>query len=118
MATSAGEGVERTDVLAVLCTFPNAAIAAAVGRDLVEAGLVACVNVVPTIRSIYRWEAEIQDDAEALAVLKTTTSRFEALREAIVGAHPHDCPEVIALPISAGHAPYLDWVANACGEGQ
>ena len=116
MATPADDAaLERADCVVVLCTFPTAAVAAAVGRELVEAGTCACVNVVPTIRSIYRWENEICDETEALAVIKTTAAGFEALRAQLVRAHPYDCPEVIALPILAGHQPYLDWVASACG---
>lgn len=86
--------------------------AAALARALVDRGLAACVNIVPQIQSIYRWEGEVCEDAEALLVAKTTADRFEAFREAVLALHSADLPEIIALPIQAGHAPYLDWIGN------
>jgi periplasmic divalent cation tolerance protein len=95
----------------VFITTPTADVAAQIARALVEERLAACGNVVPGLRSIYRWEGEIHDDAEALLVLKTTRARFEALRERALALHPYEVPEVIALPIEAGSAPYLEWIA-------
>ena len=83
----------------------------AIGRELVEARLAACANVLAGATSIYRWQGAIEDDAEWLLIAKTTEARFEALRAHVVAHHPYDVPEVVALPILAGHAPYLDWVA-------
>ena len=100
-----------TDALVVLVTTPTAERAAEIARALVEERLAACGNVVPAIRSVYRWEGKIQDDQEALLVLKTTRERFEALRERVLSLHPYQVPEVIALPIEAGSAPYLAWIA-------
>ncbi len=97
--------------LVVLITTPTPEVAAQIARALVEERLAACGNVVPGLRSIYRWEGMIHDDAEALLVLKTTRDRFEALRERALALHPYDVPEVIALPIEAGSAPYLEWIA-------
>jgi periplasmic divalent cation tolerance protein len=99
------------DHLVVFITTPTADVAAQIARALVEERLAACGNVVPGLRSIYRWEGEIHDDAEALLVLKTTRARFEALRERALALHPYEVPEVIALPIEAGSAPYLEWIA-------
>ena len=79
-------------------------------RTVVEQGLAACVNILPAVRSIYRWQVEICEDEEALMIIKTRERTFEALRRAIVEAHRYDVPEVIAVPVVAGHAPYLDWV--------
>jgi periplasmic divalent cation tolerance protein len=95
----------------VLVTCPTADRAAEIARALVEERLAACGNVVPGLRSIYRWEGKIQDDAEALLVLKTTRERFEALRDRVLALHPYQVPEVIALPIEAGSAAYLAWIA-------
>jgi periplasmic divalent cation tolerance protein len=102
-----------TDALVVLVTAPGAAEAAALARALVEERLAACGNVVPGLRSIYRWEGKVQEDTEALLVLKTTRARFEALRERILALHPYQVPEVLALPVEAGSAPYLAWIAGA-----
>jgi periplasmic divalent cation tolerance protein len=95
----------------VLVTCPTADRAAEIARALVEERLAACGNVVPGLRSIYRWEGKIQEDAEALLVLKTTRERFEALRDRVLALHPYEVPEVIALPIEAGSAAYLAWIA-------
>lgn len=100
-----------TDALVVLVTTPNAEAAAELARALVEERLAACGNVVPGLRSIYRWEGKVQDDAEALLVLKTTRARFEALRDRVLALHPYQVPEVIALAVEAGSAPYLAWIA-------
>ena len=100
-----------TDALVVLVTAPSAEQAAALARALVEARLAACGNVVPGLRSIYRWEGQVRDEPEALLVLKTTRDRLEALRERVLALHPYDVPEVLALPVEAGSAAYLAWLA-------
>lgn len=101
-----------TDALVVLVTAPTAERAAEIARALVDGRLAACGNVVPGIRSIFRWEGTVQDDQEALLVLKTTRDRFEALRERVVALHPYEVPEVIALAVETGSAPYLAWIAG------
>lgn len=101
-----------SDVLVVLVTAPSADQAAALARALVEERLAACGNVLPGVRSIYRWEGEVREDAEALLVLKTTRARLEALRERVLALHPYEVPEVLALPVEAGSAAYLAWVAG------
>lgn len=100
-----------TEALVVLVTTPTTERAAEIARALVEERLAACGNVVPGLRSIYRWEGKVQEDDEALLVLKTTRDRFEALRERVLSLHPYEVPEVIALPVEAGSAPYLSWLA-------
>jgi periplasmic divalent cation tolerance protein len=101
-----------------LMTAPSADAAAAIARALVGEGLAACVNIVPGVRSIYRWKDELCDDAEVLCVIKTRADRFEALRERVVALHPYEVPEIIALPLAAGHAPYLAWLDSLCRTGQ
>ncbi len=100
-----------TDALVVLVTAPSAEKAAELGRALVSERLAACGNVVPAIRSIYWWEGKVQDEPEALLVLKTTRARFETLRERALALHPYEVPEVVALPVQAGSAAYLEWIA-------
>lgn len=102
-----------TDVIVVLVTTPSAEKAAEIARAVVEERLAACGNVLPGLRSIYRWKGEVQEDAEALLLLKTRRGHFDRLRERIVALHPYELPEVIALPVEAGHAPYLDWIAGS-----
>lgn len=104
-----------TDVLVVLVTAPGADEAARMARTLVEERLAACGNVLPGLRSIYRWKGEVQDEAEALLVLKTTRQRFPALRDRILAIHPYEVPEVLALPAEAGSERYLAWVESETG---
>ena len=96
----------------VYATFPSADQADRVARLLVEERLAACVSCVP-VRSTYRWQGAVEAADEVLAIVKTSAARFEALRERLVAEHPYDVPEVIAVPITAGHPPYLEWLAGA-----
>lgn len=94
----------------VLCTCPDAASAERIARRLVSERLAACVNRIPGVRSVYRWQGEVRDDVEELLVIKTERARLETLTARIVGLHPYELPEVIALDVVAGHVPYLAWL--------
>lgn len=100
---------DTTDIVVAYVTAPVAE-APRLARALVERSLAACVNVLPEVRSVYRWRGDVQEEAEALLIIKTTRSGFDALVRAVRELHPYEVPEVIALPVQAGHAPYLDWV--------
>ncbi len=100
-----------TDALVVLVTTPTPERAAEIARAVVEERLAACGNVLAGVRSVYRWEGKVQDDQEALLVLKTTRARLEALRARVLALHPYQVPEVIALGVEAGSAPYLAWIS-------
>lgn len=104
-----------TDTMVVFCTAPDAETAARIARTLVEERVAACGNIVPGLRSIYRWEGKVCDEAEVLLVLKTPRDAVERLRSRIVELHPYTCPEVLALPVEAGHGPYLQWVRDQVG---
>jgi periplasmic divalent cation tolerance protein len=93
-----------------LSTVGSAEDAERVARALVERRLAACVNVVPGVASVYRWKGEVCRDQEWLLVVKTRGEKLQALREALVALHPYELPELVALPIEAGHAPYLAWL--------
>ncbi len=99
-----------SDVQVVLITAPDADCADALARRLVEERLAACVNVVPKVRSIYRWEGAVQADEEHLLLAKTHAARTEALAARVKELHPYELPEVLALPAEGGSAAYLDWV--------
>jgi periplasmic divalent cation tolerance protein len=101
------------EIVVVLSTFPSADKATEVARALVEQHLAACVNILPSVRSVYRWQGSVQEDAETLAVIKTTRDRYEEVAACIVSLHPYELPEVIGLPLVEGHAPYLAWVAGS-----
>jgi len=96
-----------------LATFPSAEKAAEIARVLVEERLAACVNIIPAVRSIYLWDGKVCDDSEVLGIIKTTRERFDELGARYVELHPYDVPELIALPIVAGNAPYLDWLIES-----
>jgi len=99
-----------TDVFVVLVTAPTGEKAHEIARDLVEKNLAACVNIVAGARSVYRWEGAIQDDREDLLVIKTSRARLPELIARVREVHPYSVPEVVALPVEAGHADYLAWV--------
>jgi periplasmic divalent cation tolerance protein len=101
-----------TDAILVLVTAPSADKAAELARTLVEERLAACGNVVPGLRSIYRWEGKVHDEAEVLLLLKTQAPLFEPLRQRLLEIHPYQVPEVLRLGIEAGHQPYLDWIRD------
>lgn len=98
---------------AVLITAPNADCGASLAATLVEEGLAACVNLVPGVRSFYRWEGAVQDDNEVLLIAKTREALLPALTARVGALHPYDVPEVIALPITGGSERYLTWLRAA-----
>ncbi len=97
----------------VLCTFPDSDQARQIGAALVERQVAACVNLLPGVESIYRWEGKIEHAGEVLAVIKTT--RYPALEAAIRELHPYEVPEILALPVVAGLPAYLAWLAEGSG---
>ena len=95
----------------VLCTCPDEAAGERIAAALVEEHLAACVNRFAGVASTYRWQGKVCRDSEQLLLIKSTRERFEALRMRILELHPYELPEVIAVDIAAGHAPYLEWIA-------
>lgn len=102
-------------VLVVLVTAPTMDEAARLGRALVEERLAACANLVPGIRSIYRWQDVMQDDAEVLLVIKTTGSMWHKLQQRVAELHSYQTPEVLALPVEHGAPAYLHWLGGQVG---
>ena len=95
----------------VWATMPDAAEAERIGRVLVEERLAAAANIVPGLRSFYRWDGEVRSGAEALLVLKTRADLAERAVERVTALHGYACPGVVILPIAGGNQPYLDWIA-------
>ena len=102
-----------SDAVVAMTTLPSADKAAELARRLVEEGLVACVNLIGGVRSIYRWKGEVSDDAEVLCVLKTRRGRIAAVKARLLALHPYEVPELVVLDVIDGHAPYLQWVAES-----
>ena len=92
------------------CTCPNSESARAVAETLVSEHLAACVNILPGISSVYRWEGRIETAGEVLLMIKTSAPRVAAIIDRITELHPYDVPEVICHTIAAGQERYLDWV--------
>jgi periplasmic divalent cation tolerance protein len=106
-----------TDKIVILSTCANEEDAARLARALVEARVAACVNIVPSVRSFYRWKGAVEDSAECLLVIKSSRSLLDALRSVLEKAHPYELPELIALPIVDGAPNYLNWLGeNLLGE--
>jgi periplasmic divalent cation tolerance protein len=114
---AAGQGVPMgEEARVVLITAPDVETASRLARALVEERLAACVNLVPGIRSIYRWEGEVSEDAEVLLLAKTRADRCDALAARIEALHPYELPEVVALPVASGSVRYLAWVVTESAE--
>ena len=103
------------DHVVVLCTVPEEETGEKLAEALVSERLAACVNMLPGVRSFYRWQGELCDEGESLLVIKTRRDAFDALRARIVELHPYDVPEIIAMPVVAGHHPYLAWIDQNVG---
>lgn len=93
-------------------TAPDVETASRIARALVEERLVACVNLVPGVRSIYRWEGALQQDSEVLLVVKTRADRAAAIADRVAELHPYELPELVMLPAVGGSVAYLDWVRS------
>ena len=96
----------------MLVTAPDMEFAEMLAGALVEDRLATCVNLVPGIRSIYRWEGEVERASEVLMIVKSTVDGFERLRHRVLDLHPYDAPEVIELDVRAGDPDYLEWVRD------
>lgn len=101
--------------LLILCTCPDQVTAERIAETLVGERLAACVNLVPGLTSVYRWEGQIQRDTELLLLIKTRAAVYPLLEARIRELHPYQTPEIIALPIQTGTAAYLDWIADNTG---
>ena len=97
-------------ILICLSTCPGRDEAERIATALVKARLAACVNIVPGLHSVYRWQGELQRDEECLLLIKTHADRMDALRERLVELHPYELPELVAVEARDGLGAYLDWV--------
>ena len=98
------------DLEIIFCTCPTEAEAERIAQALVNERLAACVNILPGIRSIYRWQNAVEEAREHLLLIKSTSARCAALRERIIALHSYDTPEIIVVPIADGSEKYLAWI--------
>jgi periplasmic divalent cation tolerance protein len=107
-----------TDKRIVLTTASSEEEARKIAHHLVERNLAACVNLVPQITSIYRWQGKVEEAREWLLIVKTTAAAFAQVREAIAELHSYDVPDCISLPIEDGSQNYLQWIAESVFSGK
>ena len=98
--------------IVTLCTVPDRESGERIAHALVEERLAACVNLVPGLTSVYRWQGKVEKEAECLLIIKTGVSRFNVLKQRIKALHPAEMAEIIALPIIHGDAAYLKWLTE------
>ncbi len=102
-----------SDIAVVMVTVGSGEEAVTIARTLVEEKLVACVNIVPRIRSIYHWKGELCDEEEQLLIMKTRSDLFPRLQNRIRELHSYEVPEIISFPIAEGLPDYLNWVLES-----
>lgn len=100
----------------VLVTAADVGAAESLVRRLVEEGVVACGNIVPGVTSIYRWKGRVEREMEVLVIFKTTAAGAAGLLRRVPELHPYDVPEVLVLPVEAGHPPYVQWIEENVGD--
>ncbi len=98
--------------LLVLTNCPDEESANAIALALVEDRLAACVNILPRVQSVYRWQGAVESATEIPLFIKSTATNYPALEAAIRNRHPYQVPEIIALPVELGLPAYLDWIAS------
>ena len=94
----------------ILCTFPQVELARQIGTALVEKQLAACVNLIPAVTSVYRWQGRVETATEVLAVFKTSAAALPAFQQALTELHPYEVPEIVALEPAAVADPYQSWL--------
>jgi periplasmic divalent cation tolerance protein len=115
MPATTPTGPDDPRVLMVFTNMPDHESATSLAAALVEARLVACVNVLAACTSVYRWEGAVETASEVPMLMKTTVARYAALEVAIRARHPYELPEIVAVPVEHGLPAYLDWVADETG---
>ena len=105
--------MSKDDVLVVLCNCPDHATARRLAASAVEQRLAACINIIPGVESVYRWQGKVEHETEATLLIKTTDSAFAPLRDHLRELHPDELPEIIAVPVIRGLPGYLDWVRES-----
>jgi periplasmic divalent cation tolerance protein len=104
-----------SDVRLVFCTFPDMEKAREIGTKLVEEKCAACVNLVPGVESIYRWQGQVESSAEVLGIFKTTAAGWAAFEARLKALHPYEVPEIIAVEPDQVTAAYAKWVGESVG---
>lgn len=96
----------------ILCTVPDKSVAENIAETLVTEKLAACINIVPGLISIYRWEGAVKKDNEMLLIIKSDQAVYDQLEKRIQAIHPYELPEIVVVPIHDGQSDYLDWITR------
>ncbi len=106
---------KQTNYQLLISTCPNLEVANQIARALVENHLVACVNIVPTIHSVFEWKNEVTTETEVLLLMKTRVQHYAAIEQLVLQRHPYQVPELIGIPIEKGLPKYLAWIDEVVG---
>ena len=104
--------VDANDAIVVFMTAANGEEAARLAEMLVGAHLAACVQILPEMESVYRWQGKIERQSEVLLLAKTTLAKFAELEREVRALHSYETPEIIAVPVTAASTPYLEWLSK------
>jgi periplasmic divalent cation tolerance protein len=99
-----------TQLIVTFCTCPNKDSAEKIARQLVTDGLAGCVNIIPSLTSVYLWEGKIESADECLLLIKSAPEAYQKIEASIIAEHPYDLPEIIALPTAAAYPEYVNWI--------
>lgn len=102
-----------TDAILLYVTTPDRETARRIGRALVEEGLVACVNILGGMESLYRWQGAVEQAEECVLLIKAPAGRTAQVSDRVRALHPYDLPCILELPISGGNPPYIEWLVRA-----
>lgn len=105
-----------TDAIVVFMTTASREEALQLAEMLVDKGLAACVQILPEMESVYRWQGKVERQPEVLLIAKTLNSKFADLESAVRALHSYENPEIVAIPLTAGSAPYLKWLSASTSE--
>ena len=105
--------MENSNVYVVYMTAGDKDEARSIGKVLVESKLVACVNILENMTSLYSWEGRLQEDREVVLIAKTTADRFAELKTKVAALHSYDCPCILWFHVAEGHPPFLDWIRES-----
>lgn len=108
------ENMKSESIRIILATFPDRDAARQIGTVLVESQLAACVNLIPGVESLFRWQGKVQSESEVIGIIKTTKESLECLESRFCELHPYEVPEFLVLEPSSGLDGYLDWVRESC----
>ena len=102
-----------SEITLLLTTWPDQDTAKAAAKEWLTQGLVACVNILPEMQSLYIWEGELKTGTEHQMLLKTQANKVKALQQSIIDMHPYGCPEILQLPVTGGFEDYLTWIKGS-----